>query len=86
MSERLKDGPASAREHSALRAVRSAASRHMLITPGACAQFVRHWRAERGLWVRQLAELERAFSATGLAADVSAFVEMAGRQRWLVWE
>jgi pyrroloquinoline quinone biosynthesis protein D len=33
-----------------------------------------------------VAELEQAFSATGLAADVSAFVEMAGRQRWLVWE
>ena len=33
-----------------------------------------------------VAELEQAFSATGLAADVSAFVEMVGRQRWLVWE
>ena len=33
-----------------------------------------------------VAELEQVFSATGLAADVSAFVEMAGRQRWLVWE
>lgn len=32
-----------------------------------------------------VAELEAAFSATGLEADVTAFVEMAGRQRWLVW-
>jgi pyrroloquinoline quinone biosynthesis protein D len=31
-------------------------------------------------------ELEAAFGATGLASDVTAFVEAAGRQRWLVWE
>ena len=33
-----------------------------------------------------VAELEQAFSATGLERDVLAFVEMAGRQRWLAWE
>ena len=31
-------------------------------------------------------ELETAFSATGLEGDVLAFVDMAGKQRWLVWE
>ena len=30
-------------------------------------------------------ELERAFGQTGLEADVLAFVEMAGKQRWLAW-
>ena len=33
-----------------------------------------------------VAELEAAFGAAGLDAEVRAFVEMAGRQRWLVWE
>ncbi len=31
-------------------------------------------------------DLESTFSTTGLAADVIAFVEMAGQQRWLAWE
>ena len=32
-----------------------------------------------------VADLEAAFSAQGLEGDVLAFVEMAGKQRWLVW-
>ena len=32
-----------------------------------------------------VADLEHAFDARGLEADVLAFVEMAGRQRWLAW-
>jgi pyrroloquinoline quinone biosynthesis protein D len=32
-----------------------------------------------------VAELEAAFSTTGLEGDVLAFVAMAGQQRWLVW-
>ena len=32
------------------------------------------------------AELEQAFAAKDLGADVLAFVEMAGKQRWLVWD
>ena len=32
-----------------------------------------------------VAELEQAFSASGLEGDVLAFVEMAGQQRWLAW-
>ena len=30
-------------------------------------------------------ELESVFQATGLAGEVLAFVEIAGRQRWLTW-
>ena len=33
-----------------------------------------------------VAELETAFSSTGLEGDVLAFVAMAGEQRWLAWE
>jgi pyrroloquinoline quinone biosynthesis protein D len=32
------------------------------------------------------ADLELAFNATNLQRDVLGFVELAGRQRWLVWE
>jgi pyrroloquinoline quinone biosynthesis protein D len=31
-------------------------------------------------------DLEQAFNAQGLDGDVRAFVEMAGKRRWLVWE
>lgn len=33
-----------------------------------------------------VADLEAAFSATGLQADVLAFIDMAGAQRWLAWD
>jgi pyrroloquinoline quinone biosynthesis protein D len=33
-----------------------------------------------------VADLEQAFSAKGLQGDVTAFVEMAGKQRWLTWD
>ena len=33
-----------------------------------------------------VAELEAAFSTSGLEGDVLAFVKMAGQQRWLAWE
>ena len=33
-----------------------------------------------------VADLEHAFSAHGLEADVLAFMAMAGEQRWLAWE
>ena len=32
-----------------------------------------------------VAELESAFSTTGLEGDVLAFIAMAGKQRWLAW-
>jgi pyrroloquinoline quinone biosynthesis protein D len=31
-------------------------------------------------------DLESAFATTGLQADVFAFLDLAGRQRWLAWE
>ncbi|MEP6505555.1 MAG: pyrroloquinoline quinone biosynthesis peptide chaperone PqqD [Betaproteobacteria bacterium] len=33
-----------------------------------------------------VADLETAFTATGLEADVLAFLAMAGKQRWLAWD
>ena len=33
-----------------------------------------------------VADLERTFEAQGLGPDVVAFVEMAAKQGWLVWE
>lgn len=30
-------------------------------------------------------DLEQAFNAQGLEPDVRAFIEIAGKQRWLVW-
>ena len=33
-----------------------------------------------------VAELERAFGATGLDGDVRAFVGIAAKQRWLTWD
>jgi pyrroloquinoline quinone biosynthesis protein D len=33
-----------------------------------------------------VSELERAFSTQALSDDVLAFVEMAGKQRWLTWD
>jgi pyrroloquinoline quinone biosynthesis protein D len=33
-----------------------------------------------------VADLEQTFAAQGLQGDVLAFVEMAAKQRWLVWE
>jgi pyrroloquinoline quinone biosynthesis protein D len=33
-----------------------------------------------------VADLESAFNAQGLQGDVLAFMDIAGRQRWLEWE
>ncbi|SFL95839.1 pyrroloquinoline quinone biosynthesis peptide chaperone PqqD [Variovorax sp. OV329] len=33
-----------------------------------------------------VAELEAAFATGGLDGDVLAFVELAGKQRWLAWD
>ncbi|WP_119352711.1 pyrroloquinoline quinone biosynthesis peptide chaperone PqqD [Azohydromonas sediminis] len=32
-----------------------------------------------------VADLEQAFSATGLEGDVRAFLDIAARQRWVTW-
>jgi pyrroloquinoline quinone biosynthesis protein D len=37
--------------------------------------------------VREIvADLEKAFAATGLERDVLGFMEIAAKQRWLTWE
>ena len=59
ITERLLSGPASPRRASALGAVRGAERQHEWITPRACAQFVRRWRADRDLWKGRLRDLER---------------------------
>jgi pyrroloquinoline quinone biosynthesis protein D len=33
-----------------------------------------------------VADLEQAFSASGLEPDVRTFVEIAAKQRWLAWD
>jgi pyrroloquinoline quinone biosynthesis protein D len=33
-----------------------------------------------------VADLEQAFSTTGLENEVRAFIEIAAKQRWLVWD
>jgi pyrroloquinoline quinone biosynthesis protein D len=33
-----------------------------------------------------VADLEASFSTKGLEPDVLAFIEMAAKQRWLVWD
>ena len=33
-----------------------------------------------------VSELEQAFSTEGLGDEVLAFVELAGKQRWLAWD
>ncbi len=33
-----------------------------------------------------VADLERAFNATGLEKDVRSFIDIAAKQRWLTWE
>ena len=33
-----------------------------------------------------VADLETSFSTKGLGPDVLAFIEMAAKQRWLVWD
>jgi pyrroloquinoline quinone biosynthesis protein D len=32
-----------------------------------------------------VADLEQTFKTSGLQGDVLAFIEMAGKQRWLAW-
>ena len=32
------------------------------------------------------ADIEQTFAQPGLEADVTAFVELAGKQRWLAWD
>lgn len=65
---------------------------HVLLYPegmvklnGSAGEIMKRCDGERDLQTI-VADLEAAFATTGLEGDVLAFVEMAGKQRWLVWE
>jgi pyrroloquinoline quinone biosynthesis protein D len=65
---------------------------HVLLYPegmvklnGSAGEIMKRCDGERDLQAI-VADLEAAFATTGLEGDVLAFVEMAGQQRWLVWE
>ena len=51
---------------------------------GSAGEIMRRCDGERSIGAI-VGELEQAFAATGLAAEVLDFVTIAGRQRWLVW-
>ena len=64
---------------------------HVLLYPegmvklnGSAGQIMTRCDGERSVEAI-VAELEQAFNASGLAPEVLSFVEIAGRQRWLVW-
>ena len=65
---------------------------HVLLYPegmvklnGSAGQIMTRCDGERSIDAI-VAELEAAFNASGLAPEVLSFVEIAGRQRWLVLE
>jgi len=65
---------------------------HVLLYPegmvklnGSAGEIMKRCDGERSI-AAIVAELEAAFATTGLQADVLAFVELAGRQRWLAWD
>ena len=65
---------------------------HVLLYPegmvklnGSAGEIMKRCDGERSVEAI-VGELETAFNATGLEPEVLSFVEIAGRQRWLVWE
>jgi len=65
---------------------------HVLLYPegmvklnGSAGEIMKRCDGERSL-AAIVAELEAAFGASGLEADVLGFVEMAAKQRWLAWD
>ncbi|MEP7295094.1 MAG: pyrroloquinoline quinone biosynthesis peptide chaperone PqqD [Burkholderiales bacterium] len=65
---------------------------HVLLYPegmvklnGSAGQIMMRCDGERSVEAI-VGELEQAFNASGLAPEVLSFVEIAGKQRWLVWE
>ena len=65
---------------------------HVLLYPegmvklnGSAGEIMKRCDGERSV-AAIVADLEQAFAAQGLEGDVLAFVEMAGKQRWLAWE
>ena len=64
---------------------------HVLLYPegmvklnGSAGEIMKRCDGQRSVAVI-VADLEAAFSASGLEGEVLAFVQMAGQQRWLVW-
>ena len=64
---------------------------HVLLYPegmvklnGSAGEIMKRCDGERDLQAI-VADLEAAFTTQGLESDVVAFVELAGRQKWLVW-
>ena len=64
---------------------------HVLLYPegmvklnGSAGEIMKRCDGERDLQAI-VADLEAAFTTQGLEGDVAAFVELAGRQKWLVW-
>lgn len=65
---------------------------HVLLYPegmvklnGSAGEILKRCDGEKTL-AAIVAELESAFSTTGLQGDVLAFVRMAGEKHWLEWE
>jgi pyrroloquinoline quinone biosynthesis protein D len=65
---------------------------HVLLYPegmvklnGSAGEIMRRCDGERSIEAI-VGELETAFNASGLAPEVLSFVEIAGKQRWLIWE
>jgi pyrroloquinoline quinone biosynthesis protein D len=64
---------------------------HVLLYPegmvklnGSAGEIMKRCDGERTL-AEIVADLERAFSASGLEPDVRGFIDIAAKQRWLVW-
>ncbi len=64
---------------------------HVLLYPegmvklnGSAGEIMKRCDGDRSL-AEIVADLEQAFNATGLETEVRAFIDIAARQRWLVW-
>lgn len=60
VAQRLAALPPSPGRRTALNAVRAAQAQHATITASTCVRFVRHWRAERRVWMDRIARLDPA--------------------------
>ena len=65
---------------------------HVLLYPegmvklnGSAGEIMKRCDGQRSLAVI-VTDLEAAFSTSGLGAEVLSFVQLAGQQRWLVWD
>jgi pyrroloquinoline quinone biosynthesis protein D len=65
---------------------------HVLLYPegmvklnGSAGEIIKRCDGQRSV-AAIVAELEQAFSAQGLETEVLGFVEMAAKQRWLIWD